>query len=51
MTETTQQQGPALRALLPRIFSRSQPAGGLESLTKTVRQQHPKADRRFHRAG
>jgi len=44
MTETTQQQGPALRALLPRIFSRSQPAGGLESLTKTVRQQHPKAD-------
>jgi GTP pyrophosphokinase len=44
MTDTTQQQGPALRTLLPRIFSRSQPAGGLERLIKTVRQQHPKAD-------
>ncbi len=43
MTETTQ-QGPAARALLPRLFSRSQPAGGLERLVRTVRQQHPKAD-------
>lgn len=44
MTDTTQQQGVALRALLPRIFSRSQPAGGFERLVRTVRQQHPKAD-------
>jgi len=44
MTETTQQQGPALRALIPRIFSRAQPAGSVERLIRTVRQQHPKAD-------
>jgi GTP pyrophosphokinase len=43
MTDTTQ-QGAAPRALLPRLFSRSQPAGGLERLIRSVRQQHPKAD-------
>ncbi|MDO9589897.1 MAG: bifunctional (p)ppGpp synthetase/guanosine-3',5'-bis(diphosphate) 3'-pyrophosphohydrolase, partial [Microcella sp.] len=44
MTDTTQQSTPPLRALLPRIFSRAQPAGALENLLRTVRAQHPKAD-------
>lgn len=34
----------ARRALLPRIFSRAQPVGGVERLIRTVRTQHPKAD-------
>ncbi|MBX3068060.1 MAG: bifunctional (p)ppGpp synthetase/guanosine-3',5'-bis(diphosphate) 3'-pyrophosphohydrolase [Cryobacterium sp.] len=32
------------RNLLPRIFSRSQPAGALEGLLRTIRGHHPKAD-------
>lgn len=44
MTETTQQSAASLRALLPRIFSRAQPVGALETLLRTVRAQHPKAD-------
>ncbi|MFN4000776.1 RelA/SpoT family protein [Microcella sp.] len=44
MTDTTQQSSASLRALLPRIFSRSQTGGALESLIRTVRAQHPKAD-------
>jgi GTP pyrophosphokinase len=44
MTETTQQSTASLRALLPRIFSRSQSGGALEKLIRTVRAQHPKAD-------
>ncbi len=44
MTDTTQQSSASLRALLPRIFSRSQTGGALESLVRTVRAQHPKAD-------
>ena len=44
MTDTTQQSTASLRALLPRIFSRSQTPGALEKLTRTVRAQHPKAD-------
>ncbi len=44
MTDTTQQSPASLRALLPRLFSRSQPAGGIEKLQRTVRAQHPKAD-------
>ncbi|UYN84188.1 MAG: bifunctional (p)ppGpp synthetase/guanosine-3',5'-bis(diphosphate) 3'-pyrophosphohydrolase [Microcella sp.] len=44
MTDTTQQSGAPLRALLPRIFSRAQPAGALEHLLRTVRAEHPKAD-------
>lgn len=44
MTETTQQSTASLRALLPRIFSRSQSPGALEKLIRTVRAQHPKAD-------
>ncbi|NII50691.1 MULTISPECIES: RelA/SpoT family protein [Frigoribacterium] len=38
-------QGTAsLRTLLPRLFSRSQPAGAVDRLVKTVRMHHPKAD-------
>jgi len=42
MTETT---NTASRSrLLPRIFSRAQPAGAVDRLIKTVRLHHPKAD-------
>ncbi|PRY70356.1 GTP pyrophosphokinase [Glaciihabitans tibetensis] len=44
MTETTTQSTSALRALIPRIFSRAQPAGAVDRLIKTVRLHHPKAD-------
>ncbi len=32
------------RALLPRLFSRTQPVGAVERLIRTVRTHHPKAD-------
>lgn len=45
MTET---QAPvtqsALRALLPRLFSRAQSTGAVDTLIRTVRSHHPKAD-------
>ncbi|PJJ72315.1 GTP pyrophosphokinase [Diaminobutyricimonas aerilata] len=45
MTET---QAPtttaSLRARLPRLFSRAQPAGAVDRLLRTVRMHHPKAD-------
>jgi guanosine-3',5'-bis(diphosphate) 3'-pyrophosphohydrolase len=44
MTETTTQSTSSLRALIPRIFSRAQPAGAVDRLIKTVRLHHPKAD-------
>ena len=34
----------SLRRLVPRIFSRAQPADGFDKLVKTVRQHHPRAD-------
>src|SRR6187402_2056828 len=43
MTETTSSNA-SLRTLLPRIFSRSQPSGGVDRLIKTVKLHHPKAD-------
>ena len=43
MTETTQNTA-SLRTLLPRLFSRAQPAGAVDRLIKTVRAHHPKAD-------
>jgi GTP pyrophosphokinase len=43
MTETTQTTA-TLRTLLPRLFSRAQPAGAVDRLIKTVRMHHPKAD-------
>ncbi|MDP9028146.1 MAG: bifunctional (p)ppGpp synthetase/guanosine-3',5'-bis(diphosphate) 3'-pyrophosphohydrolase [Actinomycetota bacterium] len=42
MTET--QSTSSLRTILPRLFSRSQPVGAVDSLLKTVRTHHPKAD-------
>ncbi len=41
-TET--QNTATRRALLPRLFSRSQPTGAVDRLLKTVRSHHPKAD-------
>lgn len=43
MTETASSNG-SLRTLLPRIFSRAQPAGAVDRLIRTVRLHHPKAD-------
>jgi len=43
MTETTPNTA-SRRTLLPRIFSRAQPAGAVDRLLKTVRLHHPKAD-------
>ena len=54
MTETTTPSSPtpssptsgptSLRALLPRIFSKSQPTGAVDRLIKTAKLHHPKAD-------
>ncbi|MFP7760526.1 RelA/SpoT family protein [Marisediminicola sp. LYQ134] len=44
MTETTAPQSAPLRTLLPRLFSRAQPAGAVDQLIRTVRVHHPKAD-------
>jgi GTP pyrophosphokinase len=43
MSETTQNTA-SLRTLLPRIFSKAQPAGAVDKLIKTVKLHHPKAD-------
>jgi len=43
MTETGQSTA-SLRTLLPRLFSRAQPAGAVDRLIKTVRMHHPKSD-------
>jgi GTP pyrophosphokinase len=43
----TREQAPStasLRRRVPRLFSRSQPAGAVETLVRTVRTHHPKAD-------
>ncbi|MFT2816178.1 RelA/SpoT family protein [Leifsonia sp. A12D58] len=44
MTETSVPSAASLRRLVPRIFSRAQPAGAVDTLLKTVRMHHPKAD-------
>ncbi len=44
MTDTTTPSSASLRRLVPRIFSRAQPAGAVDRLIKTVRQNHPKVD-------
>jgi GTP pyrophosphokinase len=44
MVDTTTSQTASLRRLVPRIFSRAQPAGAVDTLVKTVRMHHPKAD-------
>jgi GTP pyrophosphokinase len=44
MTETSTTSTATLRRLVPRIFSRAQPAGAVDTLIRTVRANHPKAD-------
>src|SRR3954469_6212420 len=44
MTETSTTSTAALRRLVPRLFSRAQPAGAVDELLRTVRANHPKAD-------
>jgi guanosine-3',5'-bis(diphosphate) 3'-pyrophosphohydrolase len=44
MTETTTTSTATLRRLVPRLFSRAQPAGAVDTLIRTVRANHPKAD-------
>ncbi|MGO4300379.1 RelA/SpoT family protein [Leifsonia sp. RAF41] len=44
MVDTTTSQSASLRRLVPRIFSRAQPSGAVETLMRTVRMHHPKAD-------
>ena len=43
MTETANTTA-SLRRLVPRLFSRTQPVGAVETLVRTVRTHHPKAD-------
>src|ERR1700712_557338 len=44
MTETVAPTNASLRRLVPRLFSRAQPAGAVDTLIRTVRANHPKAD-------
>lgn len=44
MVDTSTPQSASLRRLVPRIFSRAQPVGAVETLIRTVRMHHPKAD-------
>ncbi|MFJ8893915.1 RelA/SpoT family protein [Leifsonia sp. NPDC102414] len=44
MVDTSTPQAASLRRLVPRIFSRAQPAGAVDTLIRTVRLHHPKAD-------
>src|ERR1700710_274572 len=44
MTETSTTSTATLRRLVPRIFSRAQPSGAVDTLIRTVRAHHPKAD-------
>ncbi len=44
MVDTTTPQSASLRRLVPRIFSRAQPAGAVDTLIRTLRMHHPKAD-------
>ncbi|SDZ03617.1 RelA/SpoT family protein [Herbiconiux ginsengi] len=44
MTETSATSTATLRRLVPRLFSRAQPAGAVDTLIRTVRANHPKAD-------
>ncbi len=44
MTDTTTPSSASLRTLLPRLFSKAQPAGAVDHLIRTARLHHPKAD-------
>lgn len=42
--ETQSSQFQAFRQFLPRLFSRTQPAEGLDTLLRTLRRNHPRSD-------
>ncbi|GAA1842352.1 RelA/SpoT family protein [Agromyces salentinus] len=44
MTEAGANSTASLRRLVPRIFSKAQPSGAIDTLLRTVRMHHPKAD-------
>ncbi|MBT5247651.1 MAG: bifunctional (p)ppGpp synthetase/guanosine-3',5'-bis(diphosphate) 3'-pyrophosphohydrolase, partial [Microbacteriaceae bacterium] len=44
MTEVASSSSSSLRSLFPRLFSKAPSKDGLETLQRTVRKQHPKAD-------
>ena len=44
MTETGINSTASLRRLVPRIFSKALPSGAIDSVLRTVRMHHPKAD-------
>ena len=44
MTEAGVNSTASLRRLVPRIFSKAQPTGAVETLMRTVRMHHPKVD-------
>src|SRR5688572_14891765 len=44
MTEAGVNSTASLRRLVPRIFSKAQPSGAVDTLMRTVRMHHPKAD-------
>ncbi|WP_430646354.1 RelA/SpoT family protein [Agromyces sp. GXS1127] len=44
MTDTGVNSTASLRRLVPRIFSKALPAGAVDSVVRTVRMHHPKAD-------
>ena len=44
MTDSTTTSNASLRRLVPRIFSRAQSSGAVDTLVRTVRLNHPKAD-------
>ena len=44
MTDMNTSSTASLRRLVPRIFSKAQPVGAVDTLIRTVRMHHPKAD-------
>ena len=44
MTETGVNSTASLRRLVPRIFSKALPTGAVDTVMRTVRMHHPKAD-------
>ncbi|MFD4420110.1 RelA/SpoT family protein [Agromyces sp. NPDC058484] len=44
MTEAGVNSTASLRRLVPRIFSKAQPSGAVDTLVRTVRMHHPKTD-------
>jgi GTP diphosphokinase / guanosine-3',5'-bis(diphosphate) 3'-diphosphatase len=44
MTEAGVNSTASLRRLVPRIFSKAQPSGAVDTLMRTVRMHHPKGD-------